>query len=216
MIDTFEVFLVAGLFACIIFAICFYPIAKHSLQRYAVYCGLMVACTLATYALVGAPAALHHTLVSTPQTLDEAIVLLKQQLNQHPEQADGWFLLGKAYLSQQRYPESVQALDRATRLAPDQPEILVASAQARLLAQTHPIPDPEAVRRLDRALQIAPNYALALLLKGVALKQAGQPEQAAKLWRSAKQFTTPQARPLLDKYILESEQEGKLARKAAQ
>lgn len=55
---------------------------------------------------------------------EQVIEQLKARLQQEPNSAEGWYLLGRLYLSQQRYLEAQRAFAKAATLAPNNPVIL--------------------------------------------------------------------------------------------
>lgn len=65
--------------------------------------------------------------VKDPQIL---IDQLQDHLQQQPQSAEGWFLLGKLYISTQRYEQAEQSLRRAYQLSPDKSDYLAALAKA--------------------------------------------------------------------------------------
>lgn len=69
--------------------------------------------------------------IGSPQQL---IVRMLAHLKEHPESAQGWYLLGKIYLSLGQYVEARDALAKAIQLQPDQPEYLLNYQKAKQLA----------------------------------------------------------------------------------
>lgn len=139
----------------------------------------------ALYRIVGMPAALDAPVQAGPEprSLDEAIAQLHEALQRNPDQAEGWLLLGRSLASQQKFTEARDAFAHALELAPDQPEVLVAAAQSRMLAAPEQRLDATAVQLLEHALALQPTHQRARWFLGVAQRQAGQPAQAARTWR---------------------------------
>lgn len=144
---------------------------------------LLSVAAFALYHLVGTPAALSYRPPPLPHDLDTAITQLHQALRRDPARADGWLLLGRALERQQRFSEAGDAYARALALAPDQPDVLVAAAQARMRATSDRHLDQQAVTLLERALVLQPSQQRARWLLGVAARQAGQPARAVQLWQ---------------------------------
>ncbi len=136
----------------------------------------------ALYVLVGTPDA------ATPRTasndLQQGIRELQQALEREPQRADGWALLGRSQLAVGQASEANAAFERAVALAPDEAPVLVEAAQAR--AQAHPTRqfDDTAVQWLRHAQQVDPNSERAAWLIGVALRQRGRNDEAAKVWEA--------------------------------
>ena len=61
---------------------------------------------------------------------NEVIQLLEAKLKQQPNSAQGWYLLGKLYISDQQYSKAVIALQKANQLNPKQEVIMVKYAEA--------------------------------------------------------------------------------------
>ncbi|MFT3762536.1 MAG: tetratricopeptide repeat protein [Pseudoxanthomonas sp.] len=153
--------------------------------------GLMVgavlalgAATFALYRIVGTPAAVDAPAAARdmPHSLDEAIASLRAALEQHPDQPDGWRLLGKSLAAQQDYASSRDAFARAVALSPDDADLLVEAAESRMYADPGRRLDGEAAGLLRHALEIQPGHQRARWFVGVAQRQNGQPAEAAKTW----------------------------------
>ena len=98
---------------------------------------LLVALPLATlglYAMLGVPAALDPANVKLPETLDEAIVQLERRLAEEPASVEGWVLLGRSRMAQQKWPEARDAFARAHALLPNEPDLMVEFADAQMRA----------------------------------------------------------------------------------
>src|SRR3546814_14325954 len=82
--------------------------------------------------------------------MEEAVVQLEAELERNPGRADGWQLLARSYEMLDRRVEARDAYARALVLAPDDPDLLVQAAQARLFADPDKKLDAEAVRSEER------------------------------------------------------------------
>ncbi|HYG05018.1 MAG TPA: tetratricopeptide repeat protein [Stenotrophomonas sp.] len=141
--------------------------------------------TAVLYGLVGTPAGLRADTpfrVETPRDIDEAVAALRAALKNDPSQVEGWMLLGRALLGQEKYTEAADAFAQAVRLQPDHAEVLVSAAQARMLAAGSGKPDPTAVAWLRKALLLQPEHQRARWFLGVAQRQAGDAGAAAATW----------------------------------
>ena len=137
---------------------------------------------VALYRIVGTPAALEQQAVAMPQTLDDAIKELQAELKKHPEQAEGWRLLGQALGNSQRFTESRDAYAHAAKLSPREPDVLVEAAQARALADPEHRFDAVAIALLRQAMAVQPQHQRARWFLGIAQRQAGQDAEAAATW----------------------------------
>lgn len=139
----------------------------------------------ALYLLVGTPDAAERTAASNePATLEDGVQALEQALAKDPQRADGWALLGRSQLALGKLAEATAAFDRAVRLAPDDPGILVEAAQARAQAAPGKKFDDQALQWLRHANALAPESERAGWLIGIALRQRGQDAEAAAAWEA--------------------------------
>ncbi|MGD4913779.1 tetratricopeptide repeat protein, partial [Xanthomonas citri pv. citri] len=164
------------------------------------------------YWLVGTPGAMTQPTnrLPTPRSLDEAIVQLRAALVSNPDQAEGWVLLGRSLSSQQKFAEARDAFARAVALRPDEADVLVAAAQARMLADDSGRPDPEAMRLLEHALAVQPDHQRARWFLGVVQRQAGEPAKASATWEPLLSVVDTKTRPGLLEQINAARQEARL------
>ena len=139
--------------------------------------------TFALYRVVGTPAALEpQATAAGPATLEDAIVQLEAELKKQPNEPEGWRLLGKSYAALQRFGDAQAAFERAVKLLPDDADLLVEAAQARLFNNAERKLDAQAMALLERARQITPGHQRAAWFIGLAQRQEGKPAEAAKTW----------------------------------
>ena len=136
----------------------------------------------ALYRVVGTPAGVDAANVApqSPASLDQAIAELRAALEKKPDEPEGWRLLGQSLAAQQDFAGALDAYARALKLAPDDADLLVETAQVRMLSQRKA--DTETFAMLSRALELQPNHQRARWFLGVAQRQAGQSAEAAKTW----------------------------------
>jgi cytochrome c-type biogenesis protein CcmH len=93
---------------------------------------------------------------AAPQmSLDEMVVAIKEKLRANPEDAEGWFMLGRALMGKQQYNEAVTAFQRSNDLIGDEPGILFALADALAMQNNgNLLGEPEAL--VKRGLELAP------------------------------------------------------------
>ena len=140
--------------------------------------------TFALYRITGTPAAIGHVAATAamPASLDEAIAELREALKRNPNQAEGWQLLARTLASQGKAAESSEAYTQAVKLLPDDPNLLVEAAQARLFAAADRKLDAQAVAWVKHALTLQPGHERGTWLLGISQRQNGQPAEAAKTW----------------------------------
>lgn len=174
---------IAALLTVIVLAGVLWPLRRGSSRLFFSALLALGLGTLALYRVLGTPAALDApAAAAVPSSLAEAVKQLEAELARNPNEIEGWRLLGRSYLSLERYADARAAFDKALVLAPDDADLLVESAQARLYATPNQPLDGEGVKRLEKALAIHPQHQRARWFLGVAQRQQGRPADAAKTW----------------------------------
>ena len=147
--------------------------------------GGVVALGLATFALyrvTGTPASIEQAANAMPVSLEAVIAELRAELKRNPNQPEGWQLLGKTLASEGKLAEASDAFAQAVKLLPDDPNLLVEAAQARLYASPDRKLDAQAIAWVRHALSQQPGHQRATWLLGISQRQNGQPAEAAKTW----------------------------------
>ncbi len=98
-------------------------------------------------------------------------------LQEHPDSAKGWYLLGKLYLHDQRADEAVNALQKSYKLNPDEVDTALALAQALFIQHDSKL-DSQAHSLLLAVLKKAPDSPVALTLLGTDAYNKHQYNQA--------------------------------------
>jgi len=148
--------------------------------------------SLALYRHYGAPQ--HIDLVGpgqppSPQSAEkpsvaEMLAKLEQRLQENPEDADGWYMLGRSYMALGRYEDAVKAYEQLQRIVGEHPAALVSLADAVAMAQGGSLlgrPEELALR----ALKASPDDATANWLAGKAAAERGDAQAAIAYWRVA-------------------------------
>lgn len=179
--------------------------------------------TFALYRMIGNPAAVDpaarvaatapagNAAPGTPATLEEAIVDLQNALKRDPAQPEGWRLLGKSLAALQRFDESREAFAKALQLLPDDPDLLVESAQSRLYSNPERKLDAQAIAYLQRALELQPAHQRGLWFLGMAQRQDGKSADAAKTWETLLPLVEPATAATLRQQIDEARGDAGLA-----
>lgn len=126
--------------------------------------------------------------MGTPQ---QVIEVLKKHLDQDPYSAEGWYLLGRLYLSQQQFDKAVAAFASANDLQPNKPTILFQYAQALYFKQQSLKGKPTEL--LLEVLRLDPKNDLAINLLAVAAFQIGNFQQAIDYWERLLPKYAPQS-----------------------
>jgi cytochrome c-type biogenesis protein CcmH len=141
----------------------------------------LVLATALLYLVVGTPAALDPAQRTPPTTMDAAIAQLRAELERNPDQPEGWRILARAYASESRTGEALQAYAQAIERAPDA-DVLTEAAETRARGDANRRFDDKAVAMLRRALELQPAHQRARWFLGIAQRQAGRHAEAARTW----------------------------------
>jgi len=135
---------------------------------------------------------------AAPQmTLEEMEVAIKQKLKDNPEDAEGWFMLGRTMMAKQNYDEAVTAFQRSNDLLVDEPGILFALADALAMqSEGNLLGEPEAL--VQRGLQLAPMFPNGLWLAGMAAEQRQDFKSAHRYWTQLLPLIRDNARSTLE------------------
>jgi cytochrome c-type biogenesis protein CcmH len=153
------------------------------------------------YYLKGNISALNPQNVAAPKTIDDLIVQLKEKLAADPDNAEGWVLLGRSYMAQEKFDLARDAYAKATALRPDDSDMSVEYAEALMRASAdHRFPSI-AVAMLESAVAKNPQNQRALFFLGVNQMQSNQPAQAAETWEKLLPLLTPDTAAALRKQI---------------
>jgi len=155
---------------------------------------LLPASAIVLYRILGQPlaldaqavAALSKPAADSPEAqaadMQQAIAGLAAKLQQKPDDAEGWTLLGRAYKSTERFAEARDALKHASDLQPDQPDTMIEYAEALALASESRHIDGEPRVLLERALKLDPQNQRGLWLLGIGDYQQGKFASAIATW----------------------------------
>lgn len=127
-------------------------------------------------------------LIKNPQDL---IARLRAHLQENPQSAQGWYLLGKLYLDQNQFSQAKDAFQRAQKLQPDSGEIILYLAKADFLQHgQHLSPPIEAMLKsvLESSLS---ERADAFNLLAVNSYQRHNYHQAVQYWQRALSLVPP-------------------------
>ena len=155
--------------------------------------GLPIA-ALALYVVLGTPVALLPDAPATrsatqqrmaPQDIEAMIERVKERLAARPDDVEGWRVLARTYAALGRLDEALPAYERATRLAPDDADMLADHADALAASQNRSLEGrPEAL--VERALRADPLQWKANALAGTLAFQRGQFAKAVEHWEHVK------------------------------
>jgi cytochrome c-type biogenesis protein CcmH len=114
-------------------------------------------------------------------SIEEMVEIVKQRLRDNPEDAQGWFVLGKTMMVQQMFDEAVTAFQRTYDLVGEEPGVLFSLADA-IAMQNNGAMQGEPEQLVDRGLDIEPDHPTGLWLAGLAAEQRQDYPAAHASW----------------------------------
>jgi cytochrome c-type biogenesis protein CcmH len=130
-----------------------------------------------------------------PPDMDRAVAGLAERLKNEPDDLEGWMLLGRAYKTMERFEPAREALANASRLAPDNPDVMIEYAEAQVLASPTRRFTGEPLALLQRAVKAQPQSQRGLWLLGIASYQENDFAAAATTWEQLLAVLPPDAEP---------------------
>ncbi len=114
-------------------------------------------------------------------SVEEMVEAVKQRLRDNPEDANGWFILGRTLMSLQKIDQAVAAYQRTYDLVGEDPGVLLSLADA-LAMQQEGMMAGEPEQLVLRALEISPQEPNGLWLAGLAAEQKQEFALAHDYW----------------------------------
>ncbi|MBB4866235.1 cytochrome c-type biogenesis protein CcmH [Pseudomonas nitritireducens] len=118
---------------------------------------------------------------TAPKSMEEMTSRLERSLKAQPDSAEGWYFLGRAYMTQNRAADAVKAFEQAARLSGRQPEVLGQWAQALYFAGDKAL-TPQVLALADEALKKDPQEVTTLGLLGIAAFEGEKYADAIDYW----------------------------------
>jgi len=123
------------------------------------------------------------------QGIEANVAALAKRLEQNPGDADGWAMLGRSYVSLERYSDASNAYEKAAGLKPDDADILTEYAFALAMTNGRQLRGRPA-ELIKQALKIAPENPKVLQLAGTAEFEAKNYKQAIVYWQKLLEMTS--------------------------
>jgi cytochrome c-type biogenesis protein CcmH len=146
--------------------------------------GVLPALTVGLYIYLGAPAILKEQALTQAQAkydVDGMVKALEDKLKASPDDPEGWYALGRAYIGFARYADAESALSKAAAQAPQDARILAQYAEAIALKQGSL--DGRPLELVQQALEISYEETKALELAGLEAFQKERWAEALHYWR---------------------------------
>ncbi|MDP3032494.1 MAG: c-type cytochrome biogenesis protein CcmI [Rhodocyclaceae bacterium] len=148
------------------------------------------------YVLLGSPAGLNPPAPSaaehqfTAQDIDRMVSRLASNLENNPDNPEGWAMLGRSYRQMGRMPDAVRAYERAVSLGVSSADLYVEYADT--LASVSGF-DIKVRGLIDKALQLDPAHPIGLWLRGTAAFEARQYAKAIADWDTLLKMMPPES-----------------------
>ncbi len=155
---------------------------------------------------------------AAPQmSMEEMTAAIEKRLQENPQDAEAWFMLGRTHTSRQQFEQAVDAFRRSDQFMPNEPGILFALADALAMQNNGSLlGEPEEL--IQHGLKLAPRFPNGLWLAGMASEQRGDFKSAHQYWSlllpmiNDNPESTNEVRELLEHNIRESVALPRLAR----
>lgn len=119
----------------------------------------------------------------TAEHFQEMTAKLAARLQEKPNDAEGWMMLGRAYRAMDRFDEAADALRKAVALSPGNADLLADLAEALALRSAGTLAG-EPTRLLNRALRLDPDNDKVLALSGSAAFERKDYKAAIRHWEA--------------------------------
>lgn len=115
-------------------------------------------------------------------SIEEMVTKLEERMQQTPEDPQGWFMLARTYMVQNRFIDAVGALRKVQGLIGDEPVVLVRLADALAMSRGGQLAG-EPTELLERALAKEPENVQGLWLLAMSNNERGEKPEAIRLWK---------------------------------
>jgi len=126
----------------------------------------------------------HNTQVQNQKsnlTMSDILGILEKRLLDNPDDAEGWYVLGRTLMAQQQYDRAVDAFQKTLDLVGDSPGVLFSMADALATINGGSMQgEPEQL--VKRGLDVAPMDPTGLWLNGLAAEQRQDYKVAYASW----------------------------------
>jgi cytochrome c-type biogenesis protein CcmH len=141
----------------------------------------------------------------TQQAIAANVAKLARRLEQNPGDVQGWTMLGRSYVTLEKYSEASNAYAKATALKSDDADLLADYAFAMGMVNGQRL-QGQPLDLINKALKLDPENPKALELAGSAAFEAKNYSQAISYWQKLLQKTPPDSElaPALSQRINEA------------
>lgn len=123
----------------------------------------------------------HGSSDSKLPSIDVMIEKLSARLQKEPNNAEGWYMLGRSYMSLGQYENAVSAFEKTNQLMPNNPTIMLRYADALTMIVGGKI-QGKPFELIQKALKLSPNDTTGLWLAGMGYEEQGEYNKAISYW----------------------------------
>ena len=128
-----------------------------------------------------APAGHSTTAKGKMGSVEEMVEKLAAKMKDKPDNAEGWFMLGRSYMSMGRYKEAVDALEKTNNLVPNNPVVMLRYADALTMLRGGRL-SGKPFELIKKAVEIKPDDQTGLWLLGLGYEEKGEYKKAISYW----------------------------------
>jgi len=114
-------------------------------------------------------------------TVEQMVEKLAAKLKDNPNNAEGWFLLARSYMTMKRYNEAVTALEKTNSLIPNNPVVMLRYADALTMLRGGQI-SGKPFDLIKKAVAMKPDDPTGLWLIGMGYDEQGEYQKAISYW----------------------------------
>jgi cytochrome c-type biogenesis protein CcmH len=197
---TYAFYLAAGAMLALALALLLVPIVRHGRRHgrsrgvFALLIAIAIVVPLASvglYALVGTPSTLGGVEPAKEMDVGEAITALRARLKEHPDDAQGWLLLGQTFTMLKQPTDARNAFDGALKADPTNGAAMVGWAEADSLVRDDHRIEGRALDLLQAAVAANPQNQRALWLLGISQFQHEKYADASATWKTLQPMLDP-------------------------
>ena len=115
-------------------------------------------------------------------SMQEMVTRLAQRLESEPNNGEGWYMLGRSYLSLSDFKQAANALEKAHQLLGDEPGLLLRYADALTMSRNGKM-SGKPFELVKKALTLRPNDPTGLWLAGMGYEEEGEYRKAIQSWQ---------------------------------
>lgn len=114
-------------------------------------------------------------------SVEKMVEQLAAKLKENPNNPEGWFMLGRSYMSMKKFNEAVAALEITNQLVPNNPAVMLRYADALTMLRGGQI-SGKPFELIKKAVEIKPDDTTGLWLLGLGYEEKGEYQKAISYW----------------------------------